>query len=82
MTYKHKYNNLILYMIFFFIALFSIDAKPIFARYYKQSYGYMPSCSSCHKDGGGSVLNAYGEAFKKAGNSVGAFAKIPLRLHP
>jgi len=62
--------------IFFFISLFSIDAKPIFARYYKQSYGYMPSCSSCHKDGGGSVLNAYGEAFKKAGNSVGAFAKI------
>jgi hypothetical protein len=62
--------------IFFFISLFSIDAKPIFARYYKQSYGYMPSCSSCHKDGGGSVLNAYGEAFKKAGNSVGSFAKI------
>ena len=76
MTYKHKYNNLILYLIFFFIALFSIDAKPIFARYYKQSYGYMPSCSSCHKDGGGSVLNAYGEAFKKAGNSPDSFAKI------
>ena len=62
--------------IFFFISLFSIDAKPIFARYYKQSYGYMPSCSSCHKDGGGSVLNAYGEAFKKAGNSPEAFSKI------
>ncbi len=61
------------------IVLFSqldIESKPIYARYYKQTYGYIPSCNTCHKDGGGSVLNSYGEAFKKAGNGVEGFSKM------
>lgn len=51
-------------------------AEPRFARLYKQQYGYPPSCHACHKDGGGTPLNAYGEAWKEAGSSVGAFAAI------
>lgn len=53
-----------------------IYSKPIYTRMYKQIYGYIPSCSSCHKDGGGSNLNSYGEAFKKNGANAEAFSKI------
>ena len=54
----------------------SVISKPIYARYYKSNYGYIPSCNSCHKDGGGSALNSYGEAYKKAGANAEAFLKI------
>ncbi|HRH92364.1 MAG TPA: hypothetical protein PLW01_10655 [Agitococcus sp.] len=51
-------------------------AMPAFARYYKQQYGYMPSCHACHSEGGGTPLNNYGKAFKDNGKSVAALAKI------
>lgn len=54
----------------------SASAEPAFARLYKQQYGYPPSCNACHKDGGGTPLNPFGEQFKKAGKNAGAFAKI------
>ena len=52
------------------------SAMPAFARAYKTEFGYMPSCNACHSDGGGSVLNNYGKAFKAAGKNPAAFAKI------
>lgn len=52
------------------------SAMPAFARLYKQEFGYMPSCNACHSDGGGSVLNPYGKAFKAAGKNAGAFARV------
>lgn len=52
------------------------QAEPQFARLYKGKYGYSPSCNACHKDGGGSPVNAYGEAFKKAGMDPKAFDTI------
>ncbi|HEY1076509.1 MAG TPA: hypothetical protein VGE51_07455 [Fontimonas sp.] len=51
-------------------------AEPAFARLYKQQFGYTPSCNACHKDGGGTPLNAYGEQFKTAGMNLAAFAAI------
>lgn len=51
-------------------------AMPAFARYYKQQYGYMPSCHACHTEGGGTPLNNYGKAFKDNGKSLAALAKI------
>ncbi len=51
-------------------------AEPRFARQYRQHYGYMPACDACHKDGGGTALNAYGDAFKKAGGGLAAFAGV------
>lgn len=51
-------------------------SKPIYTRMYKQTYGYIPSCNSCHKDGGGSNLSTYGEAFKKNGSNLDAFSKM------
>lgn len=51
-------------------------ATPVNARLYKQQFGYMPACSACHKDGGGSPLNAYGNTFKDAGKNLAAFEKI------
>ena len=51
-------------------------AEPLFARQYKQTYGYTPSCNACHKDGGGTPLNLYGEQFKEAGMNLAAFATI------
>ncbi len=52
------------------------SAEPGFARLYKQQYGYTPSCHACHRDGGGTPVNAFGQQFKDAGKSLGAFAKI------
>jgi len=52
------------------------DAQPVFALMYKQQFGYAPSCNACHKDGGGTAVNAYGDAFKKAGASLAAFKAI------
>lgn len=53
-----------------------VAAEPAFARMYKQAYGYSPSCNACHKDGGGTPLNAYGEQYKQAGMDVAAFDTI------
>ena len=52
------------------------QATPSFARAYKTQFGYSPSCNACHTDGGGTVLNPFGKAFKDAGKNEGAFAKI------
>lgn len=52
------------------------QAQPLFANLYKQQYGYTPACIACHRDGGGSVLNSYGEEFKKAGESAAAFKAV------
>jgi hypothetical protein len=52
------------------------QAEPQFARLYKGKYGYAPSCDACHKDGGGSPVNAYGEAFKQAKLNAAAFDVI------
>jgi hypothetical protein len=52
------------------------QAEPAFARLYKQQYGYAPSCNACHKDGGGTPLNGFGQEFKDAGMNLAAFAKI------
>ncbi len=58
--------------------LFSSTAQcePVFARYFKQQYGYPPSCNACHKDGGGTPLNGYGEQFKSAGMKLSSFDQI------
>ncbi|MGH8481160.1 MAG: hypothetical protein ACRES8_01710 [Nevskiaceae bacterium] len=64
---------------FFFSAVLhaqSASAEPGFARLYQQQYGYAPACHACHKDGGGTPVNAYGQQFKDAGKSLAAFAKI------
>ncbi len=52
------------------------QAEPAFARLYKNQFGYQPSCNACHKDGGGSPLNAYGEQFKQHKMTSAAFAAI------
>jgi hypothetical protein len=52
------------------------QAEPAFARLYKATYGYQPSCNACHKDGGGTPLNGFGQQFKDAGMNAAAFAKI------
>lgn len=51
-------------------------AEPAFARLYKQQYGYTPSCNACHKDGGGTPVNPFGQQFKDAGANLAAFGKI------
>jgi hypothetical protein len=53
-----------------------VQAEPQFARMYKGKYGYAPSCNACHKDGGGTPLNSYGDAFKKAKMTPAAFDTI------
>ena len=54
-------------------------AEPGFARLYKQQYGYPPSCNACHKDGGGTPLNPFGQQFKDSGKNLAAFAAIEGR---
>lgn len=53
-----------------------VHAEPAFARLYKQQYGYAPSCNACHKDGGGTPVNSFGQQFKDAGMNAGALAAI------
>lgn len=55
------------------------QAEPAFARLYKQQFGYAPSCNACHKDGGGTPVNAYGQQFKDAGLGLAAFGKIATK---
>lgn len=62
-----------------FLAAMQAQAEPQFSRMYKGKYGYSPSCDACHKDGGGSPLNAYGEAFKDAKMTAAAFDAIAAR---
>jgi hypothetical protein len=52
------------------------QAEPAFARLYKQQYGYTPSCNACHKDGGGTPVNTYGQQYKDAGMTLAAFGAI------
>ena len=54
----------------------SAQAEPAFARLYKQQYGYPPSCNACHKDGGGTPVNGFGQQFKDAGLNLAGFDKI------
>ncbi|MGB0219769.1 MAG: hypothetical protein ACPGJF_10590 [Sinimarinibacterium flocculans] len=58
------------------LASLPANAEPGFARLYKQQYGYAPSCNACHKDGGGTPVNAYGQQFKDAGMTLAAFAAL------
>ena len=53
-----------------------VFAEPSFARQYKSQFGYTPSCNACHKDGGGTPVNIYGQQYKEAGSNAGAFAQI------
>lgn len=53
-----------------------VAAEPANARMFKTQYGYMPGCSACHQDGGGSPLNTYGKAFQAARGNAAAFAAI------
>src|SRR5262245_23077814 len=82
-TQGHKGRQRELFFFVFFVSLcetvfFSsaAHAEPGFARLYKQQYGYMPSCYACHKDGGGTPVNPFGQQFKDNGKSLAAFAKI------
>lgn len=52
------------------------QAQPLFANIYKQQYGYTPACMACHRDGGGSPLNSFGEQFKNGGHNATAFTAI------
>ena len=57
-------------------AVMQAHAEPQFSRMYKGKYGYAPSCDACHKDGGGSPLNAYGDSYKQAKMNAAAFDAI------
>lgn len=71
-----RFTLLLLSSLFLLLQMIPAHAMPAFARYYKQQYGYMPSCHVCHSEGGGTPLNNYGKAFKDNGKSVSALAKI------
>jgi hypothetical protein len=51
-------------------------SMPKFTRQYQQQFGYKPSCQACHRDGGGSPLNQYGEDFNENGKNTAAFKAI------
>ena len=54
----------------------SAFSMPSFARQFKHQYGYIPSCHACHKEGGGTPLNHYGQAFEDKGKNSSAFKLI------
>jgi hypothetical protein len=82
-TQRHKGRNTKFFFFVLFVSLCETvffcpvaHAEPGFARLYQQQYGYTPACHACHKDGGGTPVNAYGQQFKDAGKSLAAFSKI------
>lgn len=68
-------NRPVPWLIVLILALNSVSAfsMPSFARQFKLQYGYIPACHACHKEGGGSPLNNYGQAFKDKGKNSSAF---------
>lgn len=58
------------------LAVTQANSQPLFANLYKQQYGYTPACMACHRDGGGSPLNSFGEQFKNGGHNAAAFGVI------
>ena len=69
-----RYNSI--YIVALLLCSGPALAEPAFARLYKQQFGYAPSCNACHKDGGGTPVNAYGQQYKDAGLGLAAFARI------
>jgi hypothetical protein len=51
-------------------------ALPQYQRLLRQEYGFKAPCATCHTQGGGSSLTAYGKAFERAGKSKFAITKI------
>ena len=71
-----RFTSLLVSSLFLLLQMMPAHAMPAFARYYKQQYGYMPSCHACHTEGGGTPLNNYGKAFKDNGKNLVALTKI------
>ena len=71
-----RFTSLLVSSLFLLLQMIPAHAMPAFARYYKQQYGYMPSCHACHTEGGGTPLNNYGKAFKDNGKNLAALTKI------
>ncbi|MBK7299050.1 MAG: hypothetical protein IPI79_00700 [Moraxellaceae bacterium] len=71
-----RFTSLLVSLLFLLLQMIPAHAMPAFARYYKQQYGYMPSCYACHTEGGGTPLNNYGKAFKDNGKNLAALTKI------
>ena len=67
-----RFTSLLVSSLFLLLQMIPAHAMPAFARYYKQQYGYMPSCHACHTEGGGTPLNNYGKAFKDNGKNLAA----------
>ena len=66
-------------VVFFAGALISSGpalALPQYQRLLRQEYGFKAPCATCHSQGGGSSLGAYGKAFERAGKSRMALTKI------
>jgi len=57
-------------------------ALPQYQRLLRQEYGYKIPCATCHSQGGGSSLSAYGKAFERAGKSRLAISKIATQMGP
>jgi len=76
--YKLKAARSLPWLIVLILAINSATAfsMPSFARQFKHQYGYIPSCHACHKEGGGTPLNHYGQAFKDNGKNSAAFKLI------
>ena len=66
----------LLILVIFTANTMAVSAMPSFARGYKLHYGYLPSCQACHREGGGTPLNDYGQAFMDSGKNSEAFILI------
>lgn len=52
------------------------DAYPFHARIYKATYGDSATCNLCHKSGGGSERNEYGQRWEENGQNRTAFKAL------
>ena len=52
---------------------------PVYSRYYRAKYRDQGGCNVCHKEGGGSKRNAYGDDWQRSGEGPDAFALIERR---
>lgn len=57
-------------------------ALPQYQRLLRQEYGFKAPCATCHSQGGGSALSAYGKAFERAGKGKLAITRIATQVPP
>lgn len=63
-----------------FLTMNSALALPQYKRLFEREYGFKAPCATCHSQGGGSSLSAYGKAFDRSGKNAKGMQMIASQI--